>query len=289
MTSIPSTKPERATPVLNRIESLPSLSDVVQEFIRISQHEYIGPKDLERVVSRDQGLVARILKFANSGMYGASRSVTTVGDSVVLIGLNNMKKIVYAVASEGLMCRELRRYIYPDKGFWVHSMAVGMTCRALGESARDVGLVGEEAFVAGLLHDTAQLIIDDFLDLAPGKRLVTIAEEVQACGIDHTEVGEEIVRRWKISDRIAEAVRFHHDPWHEGTLRKGAACVALAENICTAWRIGLQPWMDLGEDIPAEGHAEHLEAIGLAPDALPELLWELRRKLASLEKLYEDS
>jgi HD-like signal output (HDOD) protein len=289
MTTMANTHPEKASAVLNRIESLPSLSDVVQEFIEISRREYIGPRDLERVVSKDQALVARLLKVANSGLYGASRSVATVSDAVVLIGLDNMKKIVYAVASEGLMCRELRRYIYPEKGFWVHSMAVGMTCRAIADTARDVELLGEEAFVAGLLHDTAQLILDDFLDVAPGKRLVEPAEEASACGLDHTMIGEEIVRRWKISDRIAEAVRYHHDPGLGGTWRRGASCVALAESICSTWRVGLQPGMDLGEDIPAADHGETLDAIGLPAEALPGMLWELRRKLESLEKLYEDT
>ena len=274
--------------VLDRIESLPSLSDVVQEFLQISKREYIGPKDLERVACKDQALVARLLKVANSGFYGSARSVATISDAVVLIGLEHMKKVVYAVASEGLMCRELRRYIYPEKGFWVHSMAVGMTCRAIAEAASKPGLQGEAAFIAGLLHDTAQLILDDFLDLAPGKRMVTPAEEEAACGLDHTEIGEEIAKRWKISDDVAEAVRYHHAPDHGGQWRQGAACVYLAESICTTWRVGLQPWMDLGEEIAAADHAGALAAIGLNPAALDTLLWELRRKLASLDKLYEE-
>jgi HD-like signal output (HDOD) protein len=273
--------------VAQRIESLPSLSDVVREFLEISRREDVTPKELERVVAKDQALVARLLKLANSSFFSPSRSVATISDAVVLIGLDAMKKMVYAVASEGLMRRELHSYPYPDRGFWVHGQAVGMASRALAEASSAVSLRGEEAFVAGLLHDVGQLILDDLVDRSPGKRVITLAEETAACGLDHAALGELIARRWNIAEPIAVAVRHHHDVDAAGDHRSGAACVALAEIISTAWAIGLQSWMDLGEEIDVQQHADLLEMLGLAPAALPEVLWELRRKLAALDRLFD--
>ncbi len=273
--------------IARKIETLPSLSDVVREFLEISRSEFITPRDFERVIVKDQALVARLLKLANSGLYSTKRDVTTITDAIVLIGLEAMKKMVYAVSSEGLMCRELRAYLYPDRGFWVHSMAVGVASRALAEAAPGVSLPGEGAFVAGLLHDVGQLVLDDLLDPAPGKRAITLAEEVAACGFDHAALGELIACRWNISEPIASAVRDHHNLDVSGEYRSGAACVALAEVICTTWAIGLQSWMDLGVEIDAQKHADLLTALGLPPAALPTVLWELRRKLVDLEKLYE--
>jgi HD-like signal output (HDOD) protein len=272
--------------VAQRIETLPSLSGVVQEFLEISRRDYITAQDLSRVIAKDQALVARLLKLANSGMYGSLRNVATITDAVVLIGLDGMKKMVYAVASEGLMCRGLRCYAYPDRGFWVHSQAVGMTCRALSEASSS-SLRGEEAFVAGLLHDVGQLALDDLLDRAPGKRAIELAEESAVCGLDHAAIGELIAHRWHISASVATAVRHHHDLGGEAEHRSGVACLALAEIICTTWSVGLQSWMDLGEEIDATEHAELLAAVGLAPAGLPAVLWDLRRKLAGLDQLYD--
>jgi HD-like signal output (HDOD) protein len=185
------------------------------------------------------------------------------------------------------MCRGLRSYPYPDRGFWVHSLAVGMTSRALAEAAPGVSLRGEEAFVAGLLHDVGQLILDDLVDRTLGKRPIAIAEEIAAGGLDHAALGELIARDWNISEQIAIAIRHHHDLGAGAEHGSGAACVALAEVICTTWAIGLQSWMDLGEEIDAREHANLLAALGLPPAVLPEVLWELRRKLAGLDKLYE--
>ena len=70
------------------------------------------------MICKDQVLVGRLLKVANSGMYGRSRSIKTISDAVVRIGLDEIKKIVYAVSNEGLLRRDLKVYRYPDKGFW---------------------------------------------------------------------------------------------------------------------------------------------------------------------------
>ena len=80
--------------VLERIESLPSLSNVVVEFLELARREFFTAKDFEAVICKDQALVARLLRLANSGIYGKPRSVRSVAEAVVLIGLNDMKKIV---------------------------------------------------------------------------------------------------------------------------------------------------------------------------------------------------
>ena len=60
--------------VLKRIEKLPSLSSVVAEFLELSRREYFTAKDFEQVLCKDQALVARLLKVANSGLYDTAES-----------------------------------------------------------------------------------------------------------------------------------------------------------------------------------------------------------------------
>ncbi len=273
--------------VLDRIESLPSLSSVVHEFLELSRREFFTAKDFERVLIKDQALVARLLKVANSALFGRSRRIHTIPEAVVLIGLENLKNIVYAVSSGGLMRRQMKCYDYPAKGFWVHGVGVGMTARALSEVSRKGTLHSEEAYVAGLLHDVAKLIIDDFLEPGSGPRIVTMEEERQACGMDHTELGEHILRRWNIPEGIVDAVRYHHEPLQDGQWQPGGAVVELADSICTTWGIGKHELMSLGEEIDSEPHSEAMDALGLAKVALPPILLRIRQKLAELEGYYE--
>ena len=274
--------------LLARIDKLPSLSVVVTEFLELAKQEYFTAKDFEKVLSKDQALVARLLKIANSGMYSGNRTVDTIPEAIVLIGMDNMKKMVYSVSSSGLLCQEMKCYRYPDKGFWLHSMACGVLCRALAEASKNGSLKSEEAFVAGLIHDVGKLIIDGFLDKSKGLREVTREEEVEACGLDHTELAAHIMKVWNIPEPIQEAVRLHHEPQQGDTWHTGAAIVHYADAICHTWGIGKQALMDLGEDIDLARHQDLMTAIDLSEEQMPQILMDVRQNLVKIEDLYDE-
>jgi HD-like signal output (HDOD) protein len=275
--------------VLAQTESLPSLSTVVGEFLQLSAKEYFTALDFEKVLIKDQALVARLLKVANSSFFGSSRPIQTVHEAVVLIGMDNLKNIVYAVSSSGLLKRKLKSYRYPEAGFWLHSMAVGMTCRALMEGLRGGPLGSEEAFVAGLMHDIGKLIIDDYLEPTAGVNgTFSLDEEREAAGFDHAELGEKILERWRIPGHIREALRYHHDPFAGGEFHGGAAVVNLADRICNAWCVGTRPLMDLGREINEDDYAEILAALSYPAGSFLPLLWELRQKLAVVGSYYAE-
>lgn len=272
--------------VLSQIESIPSLSTVVGEFLELSTRDYFTALDFEKVLIKDQALVARLLKVANSSFYGSTRPIQTVHEAVVLIGMDNLKNIVYAVSSSGLLRRQMKNYCYPEAGFWLHSMAVGMTCRTLMEGLRHGPLGSEEAFVAGLVHDIGKLIIDDYLDGGDGSGRFTLEQEEESAGFSHSELGDKILERWKIPENIREALRHHHDPYIDGKIHDGAAVIHIADRVCNLWSVGTEPVMDLGQEIEEEEFTDLLHALDYAPGTFLPLLWELRQKLAAIEYYY---
>ncbi|MCB1162660.1 MAG: HDOD domain-containing protein [Candidatus Krumholzibacteriia bacterium] len=276
--------------VLTQIENIPSLSTVVGEFLELSAKDYFTALDFEKILIKDQALVARLLKVANSSFFGSSRAIHTVHEAVVLIGMDNLKNIVYAVSSSGLLRHQMKAYRYPDAGFWLHSMAVGMTCRALMEGLKNGPLGSEEAFVAGLLHDIGKLIIDDYLDpgAANEEGRFSLESEMDAAGYDHTELGEKILERWRIPANIREALRHHHQPLTDEGFHAGAAVISLADRICNTWSVGTRSLMDLGREIEEEDFEDLLTALQFPPGAFLPLLWELRQKLAHVEDYYVD-
>jgi HD-like signal output (HDOD) protein len=115
------------------------------------------------VVIKDQALVARLLKVANSGCFGSHRHVDTIPEAVVLVGLDNMKNMVYAANWGGMLRQDLRCYRYPGKGLWRHAMGVGIVARALSEMSRHSVFKGEEAFASLLLKVRQKLAnLEDF-------------------------------------------------------------------------------------------------------------------------------
>jgi putative nucleotidyltransferase with HDIG domain len=272
--------------VLEKLERLPSLSSVVVEFLELSKREYFTARDFEAVISKDQALVARLLKVANSGLYGRARSVHTIPEAVVLIGLESLKKIVYAVSSEGLTRRELKNYAYhPENGFWLHSLGVAQISRLLADSSSGCPLRGEEAFVAGLLHDVGKLVIDEFLEPLPGAE-VTREDEVAAVGLDHSELAAHILAQWSLPESIVACVRHHHDHGEAGEWAKGAAVLKLAEGVCSAWGLGRCHPVDLSREVPADGFQDLLRELGIHASKWDQLIWDIRQNLAGLDGLF---
>jgi len=274
--------------VLTRIEDLPSLSTVVSEFLELSHREFFSAKDFETVISKDQALVARLLKLANSGMYGKSRSIHSIPEAVVLVGLENMKKIVFAVSTEGLTRLRLKNYAFePSRGYWMHSTAVGLAGRALIEALPQKPLHAEEAFVAGLLHDVGKLITDDFLDAEAGKRNVTLDEEAEAVGLNHAELAEYILGQWRLPESIINAIRDHHKSLEEEAVA-GARVLQLAQAIINTWHIGHGEPIDLSPDFDPASQVELMNLVGLSESKLAQVIWDIRQNLAGIEKLYSE-
>ncbi len=274
--------------VLEKLENLPSLSSVVLEFLELSNREFFTAKDYEAVISKDQALVARVLKQANSGLYGRSRSIHSIPEAVVLIGLESLKKIVFAVSAEGFTRRNLPNYAYlKDQGFWMHSMGIALTSRVLAEMSPGCPMRNEEIFVAGLLHDVGKLVIDEFLPTGTGKR-VTREMEIEAVGLDHSELAEYILRQWNLPESITACVRHHHDYRGAGEWAQAAATLALAEGVCGHWGVGRQNPVDLSEEVPMEKFQEVMEDLGLPAEKWDHVIWDIRQNLVDLGEIFQE-
>jgi len=287
--AVPSADPRWRTvrfDVLERIEEMPSLSRVVTEFLALARRDVYSARDFEMVLSKDQALVARLLKLANSGIYGRSRSVRTIPEAVVLIGLEHLKKVVFAVNAAGLIRHALHHYGYhPDQGFWLHGLAVAQAAGVVAEASRACPLSGDEAYVAGLLHDVGKLVLDEFLT-RPGGGPVTLEEEREAVGLDHAELAEYILNQWNLPQAITGSVRWHHDYAAGGDWALGAAALALGEVVCRHWRVGYERPVDRGEEVPPEMCAASMEALGIPSAAWGQVIWDIRQRLVTLEDTY---
>lgn len=275
--------------VLERIERLPSLNSVVVEFLTLAGAEFFTAKDFEAILSKDQALVARLLKIANCGLYGRTRTVASIPEAVVMIGLENLKKIVYTVSAEGLTKGGLTHYDYHEsQGFWHHAMGVASASRIIADASPVCRLHGEEGFVAGLLHDVGKLVIDDFLDLPPGRK-VTRQEEQDAIGMDHAELAEYILIQWNLPENITSTVRYHHDYENAGEWASAAAALSMAQGICGHWGIGRQVPVDLSAEIPVSPFLDVLDTLRIETANWEQIVWDVRQNLVKMEEIFGEA
>jgi HD-like signal output (HDOD) protein len=79
---------------LKKCTSLPTLSSVAFEVLQHSQAEDINLTEVARVIGRDPALVIRIIKMANSPMFGLRNQVRSVSQALAILGLNCVRTLV---------------------------------------------------------------------------------------------------------------------------------------------------------------------------------------------------
>ncbi len=102
--------------------------------------------------------------------------------------------------------------------FNVHSVATATLLELLAEEVPFES--GQDAFLAGLLHDIGKLLIavslprqyDEILALIAVNGCTLIEAERDVIGIDHAELSGLAISRWELSEAIQSAACDHHQP-----------------------------------------------------------------------------
>jgi HD-like signal output (HDOD) protein len=170
--------------------------------------------DFDRVsalVTADVGLGAAVIKTANSPYIGLGRRVTSVQQAIYYLGLAEVFVIV-----SGLLLRRAFPSADPNmERVWDASARRAALMGRLGCEHR--GLPRDRVHTCGLFENCGMAVL---LIYAPGysRGLAQIEaaanpQELERTqyGLDHTVIGEALVRTWGLSEEVALAVRYHHD------------------------------------------------------------------------------
>ena len=214
--------------------SLPTLPTVALEVLKLARGDEGDMQQLAAVVERDPALAGRVLKTVNSSFYGRSQKVTTVQQSLVLLGLQSVKTLVLGFTLlEGLRG-------HPAKGFdhklyWRRSFYTACASKYLAKQLKM--MQAEELFVCGLLADIGMMALDACMSEEFGRVCAGVtshaelaAAEVKAFGSHHAEIGGVLADKWKLPPVLAEPIRWHVDPAQadDETLQRMAAVVRVA-------------------------------------------------------------
>ena len=233
---------------------LPTFPTVAMEFMELANDPYASVMQIAGVVERDPALAAKTLKLANSAYIGYSRQVSTIRDSIVLLGLREMRALVLTI-SVFRAFGDLQKEIPPVwEEFWFHSLAVAQTGRKLAKKLRVKE--SEQAYLSGLLHDVGKLLFylydaPRYLDVVAACEMNgnSVLEAEQASfGNCHPELGCWLLELWNFPTPLAEAVLYHETP---ELCTSGSALVgltSLSELLVKAKGLGVGDAMPLDID-----------------------------------------
>jgi len=225
---------------VSTIHSLPMFYSQLSEAI---DHPRSSIADVAKIISEDQGLTARILKLANSPLFGYFSKIETITQAVTIIGVLQVRDLALALSVMNVFAGIPQNLVNMEQ-FWRHSLATGLAAKFMATNQREASL--ERFFVAGILHDVGRLVLYirvPELSLELIEQCRTTGEllhrvERQRFGFDHADVGGSLLRRWKIPPRVAEPVERHHDCQRAGQYPREAAILHFADIIAHALQIG---------------------------------------------------
>jgi HD-like signal output (HDOD) protein len=186
----------------------------------------------------EPGLSSRVIKAANSALFGTPRSITSLKAAVVRLGNQNVARLALAAGLTPAPSPLWATY-------WSHSLAVALLARHMaafqGKSLQEQ----EEFFSMGLLHDLGVL-----LEIAAGpfqavEKALQISQdplsdvESRVLGFTHAEAGGVLAGRWNFPGDLVHAIAFHHQPEAAGDYYPIAAIVHLADLVCHGFELTL--------------------------------------------------
>lgn len=217
LVSTQQSKKEKTELILLNICNLPPIPKLLKETLELLNDESTPITTVSKVVSKDQGLVTKILAIANSPMYGLQRRVTTIEFAIIVLGFKELKNIVTVLSLVEAFINKTDKYLN-QKDFWLHSYFSGTASKKIGEDF-DFQNSGE-AFIAGFLHDMGITVIHRYfhsnfiaiLDLVNNKGFNFMDAEMEILGLSHEQIGHFLMGKWNFPEPMCEAILYHHNP-----------------------------------------------------------------------------
>jgi HD-like signal output (HDOD) protein len=118
--------------------------------------------------------------------------------------------------------------------YWRYSITTGVIA---GDLARRCNVLhSERLFVMGVLHDIGRLAIylklprkaRDILLITSSNDALLPEVESEVLGFTHMDVGEALLRRWKLPESVVTVVAYHHRPMATKTFQLETSLLYLA-------------------------------------------------------------
>jgi len=208
-------KPE----LIELIEKIPMLPETIQKIETVYQNPNAAAMDMVKAIQSDPLLIARILKLANSPLYGLSRSVTEISHAISLLGRDVVRTFAIAGAANDAMKLDLSAYgISPEeylaRAQLQHALAVGLAMKLSRSSLSHVSLgaylleLGRVVISRYLIESNqAQTFAQEFKSSVNCKAL-----ELEYCGAKSEDVTATIFNHWKFQPDLIYVIRHANEP-----------------------------------------------------------------------------
>lgn len=192
---------------------LPSLPEVAIRIGRALEDGISDAHQIAEIIQIDPVITAKLIRAANSALYGGHSPVETCASAVVRLGGDVTHKLVLSYALRELFQSDSKLLNARMQTLWKHSTQVAAICYVLAKM--DSRFKAEHAMLVGLLHDIGVVAILNYAQNFPEQTMLErpIDQAVQNL---RAEVGGMILDQWGFPADFVMAAR-EAEEWMRNT------------------------------------------------------------------------
>ncbi len=209
----------------NRI-ILPSLPEVAFRVREMCGQDDVSHTQLEKEISKDAAISARLFKVANSSALYSARPLTSLSQAITRLGLNLVRSLVTQLS----ILQTMQGDHNDDRlrGFAASGLRISAICHTL--AVKQPHIDNEQAALAGLVHDIGKLLLRRYLEADP-----ELSQDQPLCQqlelALHPAVGGLLLRHWKFPDELVQAAEEHEHMERDPAEKADYADLVIAANL----------------------------------------------------------
>jgi HD-like signal output (HDOD) protein len=282
--------PKKVEQILGDLRMLPLLPATAQQAMTLANNSSASITQFARLVEKDVTLASSILKLANSPVFSWGRTIESVEQACIRLGLRECQNLMMATSMRGLYHQANPVTKAQCSVLWQHCFLTACLARRLNKEL-DFDYQGGE-FAAGLLHDLGRILVAvtmpehfntaDPMDFHEDETVVD--RERNILETDHCALGTAYAEQNCLPHSAVAAIRFHHDLKSARDHRGVIGLVAAADHMANH----LQRGEDASNYDPATSNGFQYLSGGWPPEKteafkrkVPGLLAETARQVVS--------
>lgn len=202
--------------------TLPSLPQVAVRIGKLVDSEVVSAEAVAKLVNTDPAIATKLLRIANSSLYGSMGKCETTRAAIVRLGLEATRQLVLGFTLRDIFNSKDAELKARLRACWVESLEVAALAIVIRSMLESPTYSSEEALLAGLLHEIGVVgLLGLFLErpeLREGSGdLDDVLKALQA------EVGAEILQHWQFSEGYIEVAR-NSEKWDRQSVAETDLC-----------------------------------------------------------------
>ncbi len=221
--------------------TIPTVPTTLNEINRILEDPEGSAPEAAEVIVKDQAIATKVLRLANSPLYGLRNPISNIPHAVSILGLKTLRNLVVQATILDQFRNNDPKGRFDAAWLWDHSVKTGQCARTLARRfPKEFGIDHEEAYTAGLLHDIGMILLlentgdrfQEALERSSKECRPLHLVESEIFGYHHGQVGGFLAKSWKLGPRLESAINDHHsepsdeEAWKNGRILKLANGIA---------------------------------------------------------------